>query len=68
MAAVHAPGNEDLTRVGALGLGDLLDGRVLEEERLADAVVSEAYTRERKNASQEKSDANPNPILQKPRD
>lgn len=47
MAAVHAPGDEDLTRVGALGLGNLLDGRVLEEERLADAVVSEACTCEK---------------------
>lgn len=52
MAAVHAPGNEDLTRVGALGLGDLLDGRVLEKERLADAVVSEACTREKRKGSQ----------------
>ena len=56
VATVHAPGDEDLTRVGALGLGDLLDGRVLEEERLADAVVSKAYGgRSRKNeASAEK--------------
>lgn len=42
MAAVHAPGDEDLAGVGALLLGDLLDGRVREEERLADVVVAEA--------------------------